>query len=387
MSNENLKRRDFIRRTAAAGLSAPLLAGESFAETSRQNQLSALGQARPVVVASANGANVPKRGVEPRGISCVERAMQILKSGGDTLDAVVAGVNIVEDDPDDNSVGYGGLPNEECEVELDASVMHGPTRRAGAVANLHHIKNPASVAKIVLERTDHILLVAEGALRFALKHGFKKEDLLTEESRKAWLRWRESLNPKDNWGPSWHKTAPTGGSKTSQMKLSPEEVALNAWIEEILRNRPTGTINCLAVDANGDISGVTTTSGLAWKIPGRVGDSPLIGCGLYVDNEVGAAGSTGRGEECIYINGGHTVVENMRRGMSPTEAAMDAVKRVAARYGNNKEELSSIGVNFYAVNKKGEYGAATLWKDAKFAVHDGREAKLVECAYLYERNR
>jgi N4-(beta-N-acetylglucosaminyl)-L-asparaginase len=387
MNNENLKRRDFIKRTAAAGLSAPLLAGETFAGTSQQNQLSALGQARPVVISSANGANVPKRGVEPRGISCVERAMQILKSGGDTLDAIVAGVNIVEDDPDDNSVGYGGLPNEECEVELDASVMHGPSRRAGAVANLHHIKNPASVAKLVLERTDHILLVAEGALRFALKHGFKKEDLLTEESRKAWLAWRESLNPRDNWGPSWHKTAPVGGAKTSQKNLSPEEVALNAWIEEILRNRPTGTINCLAVDANGDISGVTTTSGLAWKIPGRVGDSPLIGCGLYVDNEVGAAGSTGRGEECIYINGAHTVVENMRRGMSPTEAAMDAVKRVAARYGANKEELNSIGINFYAVNKKGEYGAATLWKGSRFAVHDGREAKLVECAYLYERNR
>jgi N4-(beta-N-acetylglucosaminyl)-L-asparaginase len=387
MSNENLKRRDFIKRTAAAGLSAPLLAGENFAETSQQNPLSALGQARPVVIASANGANVPKRGVEPRGISCVERAMQILKAGGDTLDAIVAGVNIVEDDPDDSSVGYGGLPNEECEVELDASVMHGPTRRAGAVANLHHIKNPASVAKLVLERTDHILLVAEGALRFALKHGFKKEDLLTEEARKAWLAWREGLNPKDNWGPSWHKTAPAGGAKTSQVKLSPEEVALNAWIEEILRNRPTGTINCLAVDANGDISGVTTTSGLAWKIPGRVGDSPLIGCGLYVDNEVGAAGSTGRGEECIYINGAHTVVENMRRGMSPTEAAMDAVKRVAARYGNNKDELATIGINFYAVNKKGEYGAATLWSGSRFAVHDGREAKVIACAYLYERKR
>lgn len=388
MSNDNLKRREFIKGAATAGLSAPLLAGGTFAGTSQQNQLSALGQARPVVISSANGANVPKRGVEPRGVSCLERAMRILKAGGDTLDAVVAGVNIVEDDPDDNSVGYGGLPNEDCEVELDASVMHGPTRRAGAVANLHHIKNPASVAKLVLERTDHILLVAEGALRFALKHGFKKEDLLTEESRKAWLAWRESLNPKDYWGPSWHKTAPAGGVKTSQAKLSPEEVALNDWIEKVVRNPPTGTINCLAVDANGDISGVTTTSGMAWKIPGRVGDSPLIGCGLYVDNEVGAAGSTGRGEECIYINGAHTVVENMRRGMSPTEAAMDAIKRVAARYGNNKEELDLLGgINFYAVNKKGEYGAATLWKGDKFAVHDGREVKLVECAYLYERSR
>jgi N4-(beta-N-acetylglucosaminyl)-L-asparaginase len=388
MSNDNLKRRDFIKRTAVAGLSAPILVGENLAESvGQQSQAAAMGQARPVVIASSNGANVPKRGVEPRGVSCLERAMQILKAGGDTLDAVVAGVNIVEDDPDDNSVGYGGLPNEECEVELDASVMHGPTRRAGAVANLHHIKNPSSVAKLILERTDHILLVAEGALRFALKHGFKKQDLLTEEARKMWLAWRESLNPRDNWGPSWHKTAPAGNGKISQANLTPEEVALNARIEEVLRDRPTGTINCLAVDANGDISGVTTTSGLAWKIPGRVGDSPLIGCGLYVDNEVGAAGSTGRGEECIYINGAHTVVENMRRGMSPTEAAMDAVKRVAARYGNNRDELNTIGINFYAVNKKGEYGAATLWKGAKFSVHDGKEARVIECAYLYERKR
>ncbi len=172
MSHENLKRRDFIKGAATAGLSAPLLAGESFAEVSQQNQAPALGRARPVVIASANGANAPKGGVEPRGVSCVERAMQMLKSGGDTLEAVVAGVNIVEDDPDDTSVGYGGLPNEECEVELDASVMHGPSRRAGAVASLRYIKNPSSVAKLVLERTDHILLVAEGALRadFARRH-------------------------------------------------------------------------------------------------------------------------------------------------------------------------------------------------------------------------
>src|SRR5215467_13216417 len=236
MSQETFKRRDFIKGAATAGLSAPILATNSESPASGQNHLSALGQARPVVIASANGANVPKRGVEPRGVSCVERAMRLLKEGRDTLEAVVAGVNIVEDDPDDDSVGYGGLPNEDCEVELDSSVMHGPTRRAGAVAALRRIKNPSSVAKVILERTDNIMLVAEGALRFALKHGFKDQDLLTEESRKKWLAWRESLNPKDNWGPSWHKTAPAGNVKTSQVKLSPEEVALNKRIEEILRD-------------------------------------------------------------------------------------------------------------------------------------------------------
>jgi len=393
MSKQSIKRRDFIKGTALAGLSAPLLAPETFGESllSRPQVRPAV---RPVVISSANGANIPKRGVTPAGVNCVTRAMEILKAGGDTLDAVIAGVNIVEDDPDDHSVGYSGLPNEEGDVELDSSVMHGPTRRAGAVASLRSIKNPSQVAQVVMARTDHILLVGEGALRFALKHGFKKEELLTDESRRAWLKWREELNPNDNWGPSPHHPARAGNGSVSQVKLSPEEVAFNEWVEEILRHRPTGTINCLAVDAKGDISGVTTTSGLAWKIPGRVGDSPLIGCGLYVDNDIGAAGSTGRGEECIYINGAHTVVENMRRGMSPTDAALDAVKRVAARYGNNLAELRSIDINFYAVNKRGEYGAAALWgmrksargeQHSRFAVHDGQQSKLVDSAYLFEQ--
>jgi N4-(beta-N-acetylglucosaminyl)-L-asparaginase len=383
MSNDGLKRRDFIQLTGmagVAGLSAPSLAGESSASTPQPS--------RPVVISSANISRTPTGEEFNGGILCISKAMEIIKKGGDTLDAVVAGVNIVENDPRDNSVGYGGLPNEEGDVELDASVMHGPTRRAGAVASLRYIKNPSQVAKLVLERTDHILLVGEGALRFALKQGFKKEELLTEPSRLAWLAWKEGLNPSDAWGPSPLKTARSGSGKVSQNGLSRGEIALNEWIAETLHNRPTGTINCLAVDANGDISGVTTTSGLAWKIPGRVGDSPLIGCGLYVDNEVGAAGSTGRGEECIYINGAHTVVENMRRGMSPTDASMDAIKRVAARYGNNQEELRKFNINFYGVNKRGEYGAAVLWKvdrGGRFAVHDGREAKIVESAFLFER--
>lgn len=396
MAKKEMRRRDFIKRTAA-GLSAPILVTDVRAEAQAQaEKQAALGQARPIVIASANGATVPKRGVEPRGISCLERAMQILKSGGDTLDAVVAGVNIVEDDPDDSSVGYGGLPNEECVVELDSCVMHGPSRRAGAVASLHDIKNPSKVAKLILERTDHILLVGEGALKFAVKQGFKRENLLTEESRKAWLAWKERLNPTDAWGPSPIRTGgDKDAKKVSRIDLSPEDIALNEWIDEILFNRPTGTINCLAVDARGDISGVTTTSGLAWKIPGRVGDSPIIGAGLYVDNEIGAAGSTGRGEECIYINGAHTVVENMRHGMTPTEAALDAMKRIAHRYGNDQQELRKFDINFYAVNKKGEYGAAALWgarptargseRRSQFAVHDGTQAKLVDCVSLFER--
>ena len=388
MSQQHIKRRDFIQGAALAGLSAPLIGREAFAQgASSQNARpgSASPMARPVVISSANGANVPKRGVTPAGINCIARAMEIIKAGGDTLDAVIAGVNIVEDDPDDTSVGYGGLPNEEGDVELDSCVMHGPSRRAGAVASLRHIKNPSKVAKVVLERTDHILLVGEGALRFALKHGFKKEELLTEESREAWLRWKERLNPTDAWGPSPIRTVTPLKTANSDIDLTSKAVAFNAWVDEVINHPPTGTINCLAVDAKGDISGVTTTSGLAWKIPGRVGDSPLIGCGLYVDNEVGAAGSTGRGEECIYINGAHTVVEGMRRGLSPTEAALEAMKRVAARYGNDQAELAKFNLSFYAVNKRGEYGASCLWKGGRCAVHDVQSSKVLDSAHLFER--
>lgn len=378
MSRKGIKRREFLKSSAAAGLLAPIAAGESHGvSVSQQPRL-------PVVISSANINITPKGEVFNGGLACVARAMEIIRAGGDTLDAVVAGVNIVENDPRDSSVGYGGLPNEDCEVELDASVMHGPSRRAGAVASLRNIKNPSSVAKVVLERTDHILLVGEGALRFALKQGFKKEDLLTEEARKAWLAWREGLNPNDFWGPSPLKTAPAGARKVSRALPQGDDIALNDWIEDKLRRRPTGTINCLAVDANGDISGVTTTSGMAWKIPGRVGDSPLIGCGVYVDNEVGAAGSTGRGEECIFINGSHTIVENMRRGLSPADACLDALRRISARYGGNLAELRKFNISFYAVNKQGIHASASLFKGPKYAVHDGREARVIETAFLYE---
>ncbi len=331
---------------------------------------------RPLVVSSANG------------IRAVTKAMEMLKAGADTLDAVIAGVNINEDDPEDNSVGYGGLPNERGEVELDASVMHGPTRRAGAVASLQHIKNPSKVAKVVMERTDHLLLVGRGALEFAMAHGFKNEDLLTEKSRVAWLTWKETLSDKDAWGPGLaapDQPSRTGGTASEFEGKFPPEVL--AWAREVALTPPTGTINCIAVDPRGDISGVTTTSGLAWKIPGRVGDSPLIGCGLFVDNEVGAAGSTGRGEECIKVNGAHTVVETMRRGASPTEACLEALRRVAATYRNDRRKLEKFQINFYALNKKGEHGGAALWdtmgrRRSQYAVHDGSSARLVESAYL-----
>jgi len=369
-----ITRRDFFRAGAAAGVAASL-AGES--------SLTGLAQgkgSRPVVVSSANG------------LRATEKAMQMIRAGADTLDAVVAGVNIVEDDPKDMSVGYGGLPNEEGIVELDASVMHGPTKRAGAVASIRNIKNPSKVAKLVLERTDHVLIVGEGALRFALAQGFQKEELLTDESRIIWLRWKEKMSDDDAWGPGL--AAPDTPQQSRLLNGDPVRAELIALADEMIAHPPTGTINCIAVNERGDISGTTTTSGLFHKIPGRVGDSPLIGCGLFVDNEVGAAGSTGRGEECIKINGAHTVVEMMRKGMSPTDAALEACKRVASNYKGNMAKLKKFNIEFYALNKNGEYGAAALWgysvnargerRRGHYAVHDGRENKLREVAYLYE---
>ncbi|HXG90915.1 MAG TPA: N(4)-(beta-N-acetylglucosaminyl)-L-asparaginase [Blastocatellia bacterium] len=369
-----LTRRDFVRTTTTAGIAAGLITDSRL--TFAQSKPS-----RPLVVSSANG------------LRATEKAMEMIRAGKDTLDAVIAGVNIVEDDPKDMSVGYGGLPNEEGVVELDASVMHGPTKRAGAVASIRYIKNPSKVAKLVMERTDHLLLVGEGALRFALAHGFEKQELLTPESRAIWLRWKETMSDRDAWGPGLASPdTPSQSILDYKGDMDPRE--LLALADEIIAHPITGTINCIAVNERGDISGTTTTSGLSFKIPGRVGDSPLIGCGLFVDNEVGAAGSTGRGEECIKINGAHTVVEMMRRGMSPTDACMEAVKRVANNYNNNLDKLRKVSINFYALNKNGEYGGATLWgystntrgerRRGQYAVHDGRENKLHDLAYLYE---
>ncbi len=344
---------------------------------------------RNIVVASANGM-----------IACA-RAMQMLKAGRDTLDAVVAGVNMVEDDPNDSSVGYGGLPNEDGVVELDASLMHGPTRRAGAVGSLRNIKHASSVAKVIMEQTDHVMLVGEGALRFARMHGFPEEELLTEKSRLAWLVWKQSLrdgNGHNNWrdgldSPNWQPEQ-IGDLKK---RFPHADAATLAWALDKALHPPTGTINCLALNAKGEMSGVTTTSGLAWKIPGRVGDSPIIGAGVYVDQDVGGAGSTGRGEENIRICGAHAVVENMRQGMEPKDAVLDALKRISRNFNHDKKRLMMFDINFYALRKDGAFAGGSLWNgrrwasdgsfvSTKFAVNDGAESRLEECVYLYERH-
>jgi len=287
----------------------------------------------------------------------------MIKSGADTLDAVIAGVNIVEEDPNDNTVGYGGLPNERGVVELDACVMHGPTYRAGAVASLQNIKTPSKVAKVIMERTNHLLFVGAGALEFAKAHGFKEENLLTDQSREAWLRWKENLSPKDDWI----------GEEQRQLGFE----------------RPTGTITCCALNEKGELSGVTTTSGLAFKIPGRVGDSPIIGAGLYVDNEVGACGSTGKGEAVILSSGSRIVVENMRHGMKPEAAILDVLNRICHKTVDKRllhaRGKPKFNVNFYAINKAGEYAAGSIYKEDKYTVHDGTKNMAKEPAYVYEK--
>lgn len=330
-----------------------------------------------VVIASGNGAR-----------ACA-RAMELLKSGADTLDAVIAGVNINELDPEDTSVGYGGLPNEDGVVELDASVMHGPTRRAGAVASIRNVKTPSKVAKLVMEQTDHLMLVGDGALRFAKSMGVVEEDILTEKARLAWLVWKQSLRDAgghNNWGAGLASPKPADKPSARLQELFPaagEETL--AWAWQVATRPPTGTINCLALNARGEMSGVTTTSGLAWKIPGRVGDSPIIGAGLYVDQDIGGAGSTGRGEENIKVAGAHTIVENMRHGMSPKEACLDALKRVARNYNNDRAKLTQFDLSFYALRKDGQYAGASLWNRGKFSVNDGGESRLEPLVYLMQR--
>jgi len=336
--------------------------------------------ARPLIICAANG------------FKHLDHGMDVLKKGGDTLDAVLAVVTQVEDDPNDTSVGYGGLPNEDGDVELDASVMHGPTRRAGAIASIREIKNPSLVARVVMEQTNHCMLAGPGATRFAELHGFERMNLLTDRSRTAWLAWKAKT--EENWAPGLD--SPQWKEHMAEFidpKLpEPERSAMAAWLHEVVFHPPTGTINCCAVNEKGEISGTTTTSGMAWKIAGRVGDSPIIGAGLYVDNDVGAAGSTGKGEENIKVAGGHTIVELMRQGKSPTEACLEAMRRVARNYNNDKAKLAKFDLNFYALNKDGQHGASTLWgpggatgRGAHYAVHDGTEAKLLPCTPLLER--
>ena len=368
-------RRKFFLASLASSFAAATgkLSARSLPASAAAFRAAAVQGTRPIIISSANG------------LHALDKGMDILRKGGDTLDAAVAVVTVVEDDPNDDSVGFGGLPNEEGEVELDASVVHGPTHRAGSVAAVRRIKNVARLAQTVMEKTNHVMMAGDGARRFAVAEGFLDMNLLTEHSRKLWLAWKASSSV--NWrpgidSPEW---------KEHVRAIFDQDEAKIAYAERVIAHPPTGTIPCMAVNEKGDISATTTTSGLAWKIPGRVGDSPIIGAGCCVDNEVGAAGSTGKGEENIKISGGHTIIEMMRRGKSPEEACLEALARIARNYNNDKKKLSTFHIFFYALNKDGVPGAASLWRNhyeeqghSVYAVHDGTQARLAECKPFFD---
>ena len=369
----SFSRRDFLT-TAVIGSLAVGVEGQDSPDKKPQPS----GK-RPIIICANNGFNY------------LDDAYDFLKNGGDTLDAAIRVVKGPENDPNDPNVGLGGIPNEEGVVELDASCMHGPTRRAGSVGGVRNIKNVSMVAKAVMEHTGHVMLVGEGAERFAVALGFPRENLLTERSRKTWLLWKEYHSSVDWWGPgladpNWKMPNNTSENELWRERLEKlEQRAADLGIEpefrrEAIRNvvfPPTGTIHCSALSEKGEISGVTTTSGLAYKLPGRVGDSPVIGAGCYTDQDIGSAGATGSGEENIKVAGAHTIVENMRRGMSPQEAGMDALKRIVRNYNSDMNKVRFMDMTYYVLRKDGAYAGVSLWegyepgKPHKIAIHDG----------------
>lgn len=286
------------------------------------------------------------------GQQAMREAWSILSNGGSALDAVERGANVIEIDPEDSSVGYGGLPNEHGVVQLDASIMDGATYNAGSVASIEGIKTPASIARLVMERTDHVMLVGPAALEFAKSFGYEEEDLMTEKSREMFLRWREQRSETDDWGPPDHLRGRSGGATSEAVREAGR--VLEGDIEHHY-----GTTNVLAVDSSGNVSGITTTSGLSWKIDGRIGDSPIIGAGLYVDNDVGAAGATGRGEDVIKSCASYYMVMRMQQGRSPQQACEDALEMILHKYRNvNPDFVPSE--KFVAINKDGEYGCSRM---------------------------
>ena len=371
-----LSRRDFLAASAttAAGLAASqvpeALAGSLLERPGAPN--------RPIAIASGNGL---------RGVKVARDAMV---AGTDPLDAAIAGVNIQELDPEDMSVGLGGLPNEDGIVQLDASVMHGPTRRAGAVAALEGIATPSRVAKLVMEHTDHILLVGEGAKRFALRMGFEEQNLVTDKSRRFWLRWKARQRSNSNWLFEEDSASRSSGLGPAERRELERFVAMNhndSWVDADGIPHTTGTINLNAVNGRGDIGSVTTTSGLSWKLPGRVGDSPILGAGQYCDNDVGAAGSTGRGEANMKVCGAFLAVEFMRQGIAPEEALLRVMRRVIAM--TEARLLDDRGrprfqLSYYAVTKDGRFAGACCYEGAEFAVCDAQGARLVKSAFLYK---
>jgi N4-(beta-N-acetylglucosaminyl)-L-asparaginase len=405
-----MKRRDFLSGLAVTS-AATLASGQSQnKDQNKDTQQPKKGNLEvPRTVPAKNIMISAANGITSRG-NHLQAGYDKLKAGADTLEAAITTVSGPENDPEDDSVGLGGLPNEDCVVELDSCCMHGPSRRAGSVGGVRDIKNVASLARTVMEHTGHVMLVGEGATRFGLLMGFEKTNLLTEHSRKIWQLWKEYHSDRDWWGPGLadpNFKFPTN-LETSSIQIEdqpqpirrlyalaaeigiPEDRRMDA-IEKVLYP-PTGTINCSALNEKGEMSSVTTTSGLAWKLAGRCGDSPIIGAGCYCDQDVGAAGATGSGEENIKVCGAHTIVENMRRGMSPEDAGMDVLKRIARNFNNDMQKLQYVSMHYYILRRDGAYAGVSMWsgpadRPYRFAIADGNGPARHEVAKaLYQGN-
>jgi len=373
---ERISRRDFVV-TSTAGLAAaaaaPALGQALSAASAQAPAVMTRKPVKPAIIASDNG-HVFKNGGT---VTCVEKAFSMMMSGADVLESLIAGVNIVELDPADTSVGYGGLPNADGVVQLDSCCMHGPLKRAGGVGALEGVRTPSLVAHKVMQETDHHLLVGKGAQQFARSMGFTiEDDLNTEQSRKTWLEWKRRTDPLHYLDPIKREAA----LRTIELDMIAE-----GWIAE---NHFYGTINCDGVNAKGEVCGVTTTSGMAWKIPGRLGDSPILGAGLYVDNEAGAAGSTGRGEANLYNLTSYLIVENMRRRMHPKDAGLDGLKRIKSNTVEKRLRKANgdpnFNISFYVLSAAGEYAAVSMYggPNVTCAVCTEQGAKILPCEPL-----
>ncbi|GGH22218.1 glycosylasparaginase [Sphingobacterium alkalisoli] len=317
-------RRNFIKKLGLASMGVSLVSLAANAKTTKRVN-------KPLVLSTWDF-----------GLKANEEAWKVLHANGRALDAVEQGVRFTEADPTERSVGYGGRPDRDGKVTLDACIMD-EMANIGSVAALQHIKHPISVARAVMEKTPHVMLVGEGALQFAKDQGYKEENLLIEASEKEWKEW---------------------------LKTSKYEPVVN------IENHDT--IGMIALDSAGNLSGACTTSGMAYKMHGRVGDSPIIGAGLYVDNEIGAATATGHGEEVIRTVGSHLVVELMRQGRSPQKACEEAVKRIIKFTQNRKKSLDTIQVGFIALNKRGEYGSYCIHGGFNYAKYDAKGNELIK---------
>jgi N4-(beta-N-acetylglucosaminyl)-L-asparaginase len=413
-------RRDFLSSSALAA-AALALDARATAET------------QTLMAESVKKLQPPKRPVivsRVTGDETIQQAWQMLADGADTLTAAHHVCLGRENDPNDHSVGLGGLPNEEGVVELDSCCMHGPTRTAGSVGGVRNIKNVCLVAHRVAQHTGHVMLAGEGAERFAVDMGFPRENLLTDEARKIWLLWKENNSQMDWWGPGldspkWkdpyadkpaprptmdlhglsalhpgpvprHPTpewAATIRARTRQLMQMAADLHIppegRLYAAEQVLWPTTGTIHVSAMNTKGEISGATTTSGLAWKLPGRLGDSPIIGAGCYTDQDVGSAGATGSGEENIKVVGAHTIVELMRQGLHPREAGLETLRRIVRNYNGDMKKVRFIDMEYYIVRKDGAYAGCSLWSTSPtgrprvFAVDDG-VYRVEKCTALLE---